>query len=236
MHASHASTQCFAALAVTLTTLAPRAWASPPAVASDTITVRIYDYASAEPELLSRASEVAAAILADAGVPTRWEQCRIREDELRLSPSCSKRAGAAVLQLRIQTELQAKRIALRAWQFGYAVPTERGFGVIAGVFVRKARDLARSQGLDLPIVLGHVMAHELGHLLLGSGRHGEKGIMRPRWNDRDLRRAQTGLLGFTSAQAMRMRALAAARTLESREAQGLYAGADRRTLVGSAEF
>jgi hypothetical protein len=62
-------------------------------------------------------------------------------------------------------------------------------------------------------MLGHVMTHELGHLLLGSNRHSDAGVMRPRWSDRDLFRAQMGALQFTSAQADRMRLQVNARTL-----------------------
>jgi hypothetical protein len=216
--------------------IGPQVWASPPREVAAPITVRIYDYASTPPGVLSRAREVAARVLAGAGIATSWAQCRTRESERRLNPSCSNRADASVLQLRIHTRLQAQRMGVRAWQFGYALPLDEGFGVIAGVFLGRARDLAHSHGLDLSIVLGHVMAHEIGHLLLGSGHHGGQGIMRPRWNDHDLRLAQTGLLGFTSSQAMRMLAQAEARTVESRDGQRLLTGAERSTLVVSSAF
>ncbi|MEZ5397506.1 MAG: hypothetical protein R2724_32660 [Bryobacterales bacterium] len=39
--------------------------------------------------------------------------------------------------------------------------------------------------------------------------------MRPLWKDRDLRFAQTGLLGFTPEQGGRMRSQSAARAIES---------------------
>jgi hypothetical protein len=37
-------------------------------------------------------------------------------------------------------------------------------------------------------LLGRVMAHEVGHLLLGTGYHGEAGVMRAEWPDAQLNR------------------------------------------------
>jgi hypothetical protein len=56
-----------------------------------------------------------------------------------------------------------------------------------------------------PRVLGHVMAHELGHLLLGSNAHAEIGIMRPRWFGQQLRAVERGALFFSPEQALLMR-------------------------------
>jgi Zn-dependent peptidase ImmA (M78 family) len=56
-----------------------------------------------------------------------------------------------------------------------------------------------------PRVLRHVMAHELGHLLLGSNAHAEIGIMRPRWFGQQLRAVERGALFFSPEQALLMR-------------------------------
>jgi hypothetical protein len=69
-------------------------------------------------------------------------------------------------------------------------------------------------GLDAEVVLAHTMAHEIGHLLLGSNSHASQGIMRPTWDERDIHLAKTGVLGFTDAQAERMQAQVTARLQE----------------------
>ena len=58
--------------------------------------------------------------------------------------------------------------------FGFAVHP-----VLASVYYEFALRRARSDDaeFELPIILGCVMAHELGHLLLGSNSHSDKGIM-----------------------------------------------------------
>ena len=49
------------------------------------------------------------------------------------------------------------------------------------------------------------MAHELGHLLLGSNAHSSTGIMRAHWQGEELHRLSRGSLEFTSEQADHMR-------------------------------
>jgi hypothetical protein len=49
------------------------------------------------------------------------------------------------------------------------------------------------------------MAHELGHLLLGSNSHASTGIMRAHWQGEEPRRLSRGNLLFTNEQADQMR-------------------------------
>ena len=50
-------------------------------------------------------------------------------------------------------------------------------------------------------VLGYVLTHEIGHLLLGSNSHSVSGIMSPHWNDEELRRISEGTLLFLSGES-----------------------------------
>jgi hypothetical protein len=58
----------------------------------------------------------------------------------------------------------------------------------------------------LRIILGCAIAHELGHLLLGTNSHSGKGIMQRQWESNQFRQLMTGSLLFTTAQAQLMRA------------------------------
>ena len=61
--------------------------------------------------------------------------------------------------------------------------------------------LAKRGGIDAAKVLGIVMAHEIGHLLLGRGAHSSAGIMSGRWGKFEMDLVVVGLLGFTKEQA-----------------------------------
>ena len=55
-------------------------------------------------------------------------------------------------------------------------------------------------------LLGLAIAHELGHVLLGSNSHSDLGLMRGRWNREDLEFMGLALPKFISNQAERIHA------------------------------
>jgi hypothetical protein len=69
------------------------------------------------------------------------------------------------------------------------------------VFFNRVKQLTDRTGMSVHQVLGHAIAHELGHLLLGSNSHSGWGLMRAVWNNQDLQRAAKGDLLFTSVEA-----------------------------------
>ncbi|HEY3835385.1 MAG TPA: hypothetical protein VGL72_02385 [Bryobacteraceae bacterium] len=50
-------------------------------------------------------------------------------------------------------------------------------------------------------ILGHVMAHEIAHVLEGMDRHSSEGVMKPRWTSRDYARMAVRPLEFTPMDA-----------------------------------
>ena len=199
-------------------TLSLGAQATAPGAISEAshLTIRLYDYTGVAPRALDRARDEANRVLAAAGVAVRWEQCRTSEDETNKDASCAQRAAAHVIQFRIHPEDMAKKLTSRGIEFGYAIPLENGYGIIAGVYLDRTADMARAIGADLHVVLGHTMAHEIGHLLIGTNSHAGRGIMRPTWDDREVHLAKTGALGFTREQAVTMQAQVKARLGASR--------------------
>ena len=69
------------------------------------------------------------------------------------------------------------------------VVRETNRGWLATVFSDRIGQAAERVGVEPGTLLGLVMAHEVGHLLLGSGYHGEAGLMRAGWPDALLARA-----------------------------------------------
>jgi hypothetical protein len=84
----------------------------------------------------------------------------------------------------------------------YQTPEERSPGALATAFPYEGNRIvlfydrvARSTTADaLPAVLGHVLAHELVHLLQGVAAHSTGGLMKARWERRDYVQMQRGLL------------------------------------------
>jgi len=58
---------------------------------------------------------------------------------------------------------------------------------------------------DVWQVLGAAIAHEVGHLLLGSAAHSGQGVMRATWEKEQLELASIGELVFTTEQAAKIR-------------------------------
>lgn len=77
-------------------------------------------------------------------------------------------------------------------------------GYIADVYYEVVQTVAAAQEVELTTLLGYVIAHELGHLLLGPG-HSTRGVMRAGWDFRDLEAIRQGGLKFSPAEGDRMR-------------------------------
>ena len=79
------------------------------------------------------------------------------------------------------------------------------------IFYQRALDLARTGYVHEQEILAAAMAHEIGHLLLGSNSHSSTGIMRAKWNRDELELARLGRLLFTPEQSALIRAEVLAR-------------------------
>ena len=95
---------------------------------------------------------------------------------------------------------------------GVAPGTEAARGKFAWVFYDRIRVYSAELGLGAPVMLGHVIAHELGHLLLPHNAHSTAGVMRPGWDRTHVTNAVDGLLTFTPAEAALIRERLSVRT------------------------
>ena len=88
--------------------------------------------------------------------------------------------------------------------FGTAfIPTNEGFGVLANVYAGRARKLADRR--ESEVILGWIIAHELGHLLLGEHGHSAAGIMHGRWRAQGLKPARQAVMLFLPGEGKRIR-------------------------------
>jgi len=173
---------------------------------SPTITVLVHNYSQASPAILARAEREAGRIMGEAGLRAVWLECPTGPSTAEPNAPCQKAAEATDIRLRVlaapvQNEPEDT-------VFGFTIHP-----VLATVYYEYAVRRAKSDyaAFEIPIILGCVISHELGHLLLGSNGHSGAGIMRPRWEPRHVRQLMMGTLRFTTEQSMLMRAQARTR-------------------------
>jgi hypothetical protein len=173
------------------------------AEASTAVTVQIYNYSRASPAIRAGAEREANRILGKAGVRAVWLECPVEPSTVSPQGPCQKAPEATDIRLRVlAAPIQNK---FQDNVFGFTVHP-----VLASVYYEYALRRGKSDDAEfaVPIILGCVIAHELGHLLLGSNGHSQTGIMQPRWEPNQVRQLMMGTLLFTTDQSMLMRAQA----------------------------
>jgi hypothetical protein len=60
--------------------------------------------------------------------------------------------------------------------------------MLATVYADRVKSVAKRTGANAGRLIGRAMAHEIGHLLLGTSHHSVAGLMRARWSDGEVQR------------------------------------------------
>jgi hypothetical protein len=165
------------------------------------LTIQIKNDAQVAGGTLSRALAEAGRLLSEAGVPALWRDCSAGESGRGCA--CDEKPGPTVLEVSIA--YRSGRFGHGADLFGLALPFEGG-GVRATIYFDRIIRAAKSGLVSPGVLLGHVIAHEVGHLLLWSNGHSREGIMRGSWTTADLLKLAQGRERFTPEQAESMRA------------------------------
>ena len=168
---------------------------------AEPILVLVHNYAAVESAVLEQAEKTAARVLETGGVQVHWVHCPQNSEQLQ---QCDKEPDPSVLVLDVLPAGVTRRGA-PSGSLGFAVPSKLGeFGAFAGIFYDRVKQLS-SGGFSEPVILGHAIAHELGHLLLGFEGHSEDGIMKAEWHPKELKRAENATLVFEAGQRSRIR-------------------------------
>ena len=175
--------------------------ARPGAQSKGALRFNVKDYVGVSQVRLDDTIKTATAIYAAAGVEVGWTYRCFRRCRRQVEVAQESSVGEAMdLTILIFPE------KMTATTFPTSVMGIAPSGsFVAYAFFDRVADFATKHKLLTATMLGHVIAHEVGHLLLREG-HTERGLMRAEWFDRDLELAKTGLLGFTPEQGGRIRA------------------------------
>jgi len=175
------------------------------------IPVLVYNYAEVAPGILAGAEHQAGRILSQAGVRAIWFDCSVKAGKLDEKSICRSGLGNQNIVLR----LLSRHVPTRVPDFAFGFAVSPG---LASIYYGDAAGMAERQNLrsELPTLLGCLMVHEIGHLLLNSYGHSSTGVMQAEWGPRQLQQSLTGLMTFTPAQSRLLREQVQTRMVESR--------------------
>ena len=169
------------------------------------ITVYVRNYAHLDHKTLVQAGEVAKGILRNAGMEATF---------IPLAPDEPYQEGPTRDELNFSIKVlsreMTRRLGLPTTLMGLA-PGEEHDRTEAFVFAHRAAELARLQpDAGFAKILGHAMAHEIGHLF--NLPHCPQGIMQVRWEQEEMHAMSMGWLNFSRQQAAQMQAELTRRT------------------------
>lgn len=164
------------------------------------ITIGLYDYAHTKPAELLQAERTAAAILLKAGVKAVWLACPVANDTSPSTPACAVPGDPTHLTLRLVPGAMSGRLRfVDGDALGFAALGAK-LSCDAWIFYDRVKDFALEQRLTFERLLGSVMAHELGHLLLNENRHSDTGLMHGHWSRGELLAIECARLVFSDTE------------------------------------
>jgi len=175
-------------------------WATSLPQESPIVTISVFNDSGISSEILKQAEKVSSQVFEESGIRVDWVNCSPAEEAPSVEVACRQAAFPQHLHLRIMR----RSLNLKDSILGVSYLSTDGSGFQADIFYEGIEKLHRKTFLHPAIILGHVAAHEIGHLLLGSNSHSPWGIMRPHWNMEELARANKRWLLFTKSQSRRM--------------------------------
>lgn len=214
---------------------ASSAWVgqSPPAVSTDEgqqITIGVYDYAQAGLGILLKAERVADGIFKNVGVSITWLACSTDKTASE-NPGCADLSSPLKIIVRIEPDFMAKKFQQTNDVFGFAAGIEDGeFPRDVWIFYDQVKEFAVDKRLFVSPILGSLIAHELGHLLLGANSHSRSGLMCAVWARNEVLAANLGGLHFSNSERTRSQNSVSARY----QAQGHSISAQQVPAAGSS--
>jgi len=175
------------------------------------VTVRLYDYVGISARDLAGMETEAKRVLAKAGIPSTWLNCRPQNLQ-RSNPACRQPRTPRDIVLRIVSGDRAARKRFGFTGLGFSIVAGEG-GFLATVMMSRVQQLAKQGVLSPGQILGFAAAHEVGHLLLNSTSHSLAGIMQAHWDTQALQRIAAGNLLFTDQEAELMKENLARRSI-----------------------
>jgi len=182
------------------------------AAAPRPVVVRVLNLSALPLFTIERGAALAQEIYDRSQVATVWIACSAEPDPAA-DPRCETN-GRRPWEVFVRVLPRAPGAGdWRAGQsaLGSAAIPPGGDSFLANAFADRAQALSDVADVDLEVVMGHVLAHEAGHLLLDDAGHGRKGLMQAVWPVGDLRLSARRAMSFTAREETRLHRNAARR-------------------------
>ena len=158
--------------------------------------------------IVAKAKAETDLVFRSAGVTIVWRDC-----DTFPTPAELEREPWFIVRLRTgKPPLTAGPASLDV--MGKAFVEDHGGGTMADAYFQAIQAKSEQHNGDSGLLLGFVMAHELGHLLLGPG-HTPEGVMQAAWSQKQMDALRQRRLRFTEEGAARIRRALEARTAAS---------------------
>jgi hypothetical protein len=171
------------------------------------ITILVFNDARLPETDIHDGTREAAAIFTRAGIHTVFVDCAPSALQAALYPDCQIPISPKTLIVHIVSNAMADRLRLDPAALGSALfPEDSSFALTAMVCGERAAELAHgppSRGVGR--LLGALIAHEVGDLLIGPGSHSPSGIMHSPWTKKETTSFVDGAMDFTLEQATLVR-------------------------------
>src|SRR5262249_36127156 len=132
-----------------------------------------------------RVKGMVSGIFAGIGVKLQWQ----------VDPhNCTRVKQGIVITFRERTRDVNSSALARAYPYD---------GVHVVIFLDAVREAALRDGV--PVLLAHVMVHEMSHVLQGLDQHSSQGIMKAKWTSQDMVDMRRQSLTFASEDIERIR-------------------------------
>ena len=167
-------------------------------------TVRTFNYAQVSKTRLAQTRTTVDATFKSAEIAIQWVDCRVPQGDG--APCLEPLQPGRDLMLRIIDQPHGDRGRRRSMALATSMlDREQHGGALMTVDLFPIRTLAAQTATDFPTLLGRAIAHEIGHLLLGTSEHPREGLMRARWLQDELRGLKPAHWGFSRREAAQMR-------------------------------
>ena len=165
------------------------------------LILRTYDLVGVPPSEIAGAERTAAALLHRAQIEVSWVACQSAHAAAR-HPLCDETQRPGELFIRIVALPGDSTNAALADAY---IDKEAGFGWFATIYFERVRSLAAASDVDAGTLMGRAIAHEVGHLILGTSGHSPNGLMRAMWSASMLRHERAWAWTFSKDEAAHLR-------------------------------